>query len=403
MPVQAKINIRSTSAPRNISQRPLAMSLNNQMGFDSGKRPVQQKAALNFNQFQMNNTTAAQTPQKLEMGSQFKDLVQNQPAQKMDTFTQKPTPLMQAPKVPQNQFTNISNVTHREAFEDASVQINAFQKRFQDQLEKLHLGKYMNQKGQTQNVNQMNTEAGNTFNIQNNSGLESNKTFENFMDISIKNQPKQIMEDIHRAFTEIMSNPNFKPMKNSLAALALSLTLLQNPTPAMADVAVAEAQQPVAVGYSQQNVLRGNVSYSAFINAVKNDQIVAVNVADNGREAAFKSVGGGVGKFQIVPDPDFFQIMKDNNVDLSVTRADPNAGQYGQLLTSFGIPLLLVGLYFVFSRNSTMGLGGGVGQMGKSKARIQTEPETGVNFDAVAGVDEAKQELAEIVDFLKNP
>lgn len=50
-----------------------------------------------------------------------------------------------------------------------------------------------------------------------------------------------------------------------------------------------------------------------------------------------------------------------------------------------------------------MGLGGGVGQMGKSKARIQTEPETGVNFDAVAGVDEAKQELAEIVDFLKNP
>ena len=50
------------------------------------------------------------------------------------------------------------------------------------------------------------------------------------------------------------------------------------------------------------------------------------------------------------------------------------------------------------------GLGGGNPmQMGKSKARIQIEPDTQINFDAVAGVDEAKEELAEIVDFLKNP
>jgi cell division protease FtsH len=41
--------------------------------------------------------------------------------------------------------------------------------------------------------------------------------------------------------------------------------------------------------------------------------------------------------------------------------------------------------------------------LGKSKVRIATEPDTGINFDSVAGVDEAKQELAEIVDFLKNP
>jgi len=41
--------------------------------------------------------------------------------------------------------------------------------------------------------------------------------------------------------------------------------------------------------------------------------------------------------------------------------------------------------------------------MGKSKARIQMEPDTGVNFDKVAGVDEAKEELTEIVDFLKTP
>jgi len=167
------------------------------------------------------------------------------------------------------------------------------------------------------------------------------------------------MQDIHMAFTEIMNNPNLKGMKTSLAALAISLTLLTSPTsPAMAAELAPVATTPEVV---QQSVIRGNISYSNFINAVKDDQIRAVEVSDNGREAAFRSEGGGLGKFQIVPDPDFFKIMKDANIDLSVLRNDPNAANYGQLLSSFGVPLVLVGLYFLFSRNSSMGMPGGVG------------------------------------------
>ena len=48
-------------------------------------------------------------------------------------------------------------------------------------------------------------------------------------------------------------------------------------------------------------------------------------------------------------------------------------------------------------------MGGPMGPVGKSKVRINLEPDTNVNFDSVAGVEEAKAELAEIVDFLKNP
>ena len=107
----------------------------------------------------------------------------------------------------------------------------------------------------------------------------------------------------------------------------------------------------------------------------------------------------------LAPDKDLLKMLTDHNVDIAV-QPSRQPGAWQQAATSLIFPLLLLGgLFFLFRRAQGGGGGGGNQAMnfGKSKARVQMEPTTQITFGDVAGIEGAKLELTEVVDFLKNP
>jgi cell division protease FtsH len=97
--------------------------------------------------------------------------------------------------------------------------------------------------------------------------------------------------------------------------------------------------------------------------------------------------------------------LQAKGVEVNAKNPNPGTSLVGELLLGFGPTLLLVGLFVFFARRAQAGAGGlgGLGAFGRSQAR-RVDPKTiQVTFDDVAGIDEAKAELAEIVDFLKTP
>ncbi len=97
-------------------------------------------------------------------------------------------------------------------------------------------------------------------------------------------------------------------------------------------------------------------------------------------------------------DLDLPKILRENNVEFAAPPPDRN-GWIGTLLSWVIPPLIFFGIWGILMRRQG---GGAALTVGKSKARIYSEGSTGVQFNDVAGVDEAKTELEEIVDFLKN-
>ena len=153
---------------------------------------------------------------------------------------------------------------------------------------------------------------------------------------------------------------------------------------------------------SQGERVDSSLSYSQFIESVKAGQVQQVMIDEHIIKG--KTQNGQVFKTYAPNDAHLIDDLLANGVDIKAVPPE-QPSMLMQLLVSFGPMLLLIAVWVFFMRQMQGGGAGGRGAMnfGKSKARMLEEDQIKVTFADVAGCDEAKEEVVEMVDFLRDP
>lgn len=145
---------------------------------------------------------------------------------------------------------------------------------------------------------------------------------------------------------------------------------------------------------------RQEISYSEFMTQVEAEKVDSVVMTNNSITGVLKD---GTKFATYAPDNDAKLLTNLEDKKVSITAKPPEQPSWWMSLLSSLLPILiLVGVWF-WIMNQTQGGGGRVMSFGKSRAKMTGEGQVNVTFADVAGEDEAKEELAEVVDFLRNP
>jgi cell division protease FtsH len=150
---------------------------------------------------------------------------------------------------------------------------------------------------------------------------------------------------------------------------------------------------------TEQTRSKATINYSRFLDLVRSDKVAKVTL--QGEEITGEMTDGKGFKSYAPADPDLIKLLQSKKVEITA-KPKEDSPWYTTLLVSWLPMLVLVGIWIFFMRQMQAG-GGKAMSFGKSRARLMTENTVKITFNDVAGIEEAKEETQEIIEFLKDP